>query len=480
MKLLEVLKMENTSLFTVGKVELSKTERIILGLGLKFIPRVRRPTEAIKSSLVTSLDRFIRSLRLAIYFRGSVMKHSLIPRPFIYKSTFEFTTDLDEYISTYKSKCMSKISTYNWNNNLPLLDQVITHTIRQLSRSTTLVYKPADKNLGTVVLNKINYMDICYNILNTTTYKRIISYDTTCTLEYSILQKIFDHYDKQYIIKRDSSGNRIKSNTDLYTCCFQLYNTEHLRIPTFYILPKMHKPWKENLPQGRPIVSSINSCTYFTSKYLHNYLTQLVSKLPTICRSSLEIITIAEVLHIPSNYVIVCADVRSLYPSIPVAYGMNAVKTLLYAFNLLDVDFHLQLLYWVLANNKFSFNNEIFHQLEGTAMGTPLAVEYANIVLYYLESKLLDSLQPLLYRRYIDDLFIIIEESNAPTIEQMFNEQCSSIQLDDVTIGLSGIFLDLNITITNNKLITNLYQKELNKYLYLPPTSSHKASVMKG
>ena len=50
-----------------------------------------------------------------------------------------------------------------------------------------------------------------------------------------------------------------------------------------------------------------------------------------------------------------------------------------------DIDFHIELLHWVLVNNFFKFNNDIYLQKYGTAMGTPAAVEYANTVLYFIE-----------------------------------------------------------------------------------------------
>ena len=70
-------------------------------------------------------------------------------------------------------------------------------------------------------------------------------------------------------------------------------------------------------------------------------------------------------------------------------------------------------------------------------------------------------------QRYIDDIFSIL-----PTIDicKIFigeiNNQCSYIQLDSVTIGKSGIFLDLELKISNENLISKVYQKPSKKYLY--------------
>ena len=48
-------------------------------------------------------------------------------------------------------------------------------------------------------------------------------------------------------------------------------------------------------------------------------------------------------------------------------------------------DFILESLEFILTNNNFLFNDEMFHQEEGTAMGTIVAPPYACCVIGYLE-----------------------------------------------------------------------------------------------
>jgi hypothetical protein len=92
-------------------------------------------------------------------------------------------------------------------------------------------------------------------------------------------------------------------------------------------------------------------------------------------------------LQIPQNGYIVCADVKSLYPSIPIEYGIQAVGYMLRVFQFYSADeisFLIELLNWVLTNNYLEYNNQIYLQISGTAMGTPVAVTYSNLVLCYL------------------------------------------------------------------------------------------------
>ena len=67
----------------------------------------------------------------------------------------------------------------------------------------------------------------------------------------------------------------------------------------------------------------------------------------------------------------------------------------------------------VLKSNAFRFGTAIYHQVMGTAMGTPMAPNYANIFMTKFETELIESyyqstgVKPLIWFRYIDDIFFI-------------------------------------------------------------------------
>ena len=322
---------------------------------------------------------------------------------------------------------------------------------------------------------------MCYTILNDNkTYSKLVNCDTSYSYSFNNLHNILKKYNMHEYIKRDNTNAIVSYKTTLYKYPMQLQNSHLLKTANFYALPKMHKISSANpSPSGRPIVSSKNSCTYFISKYLLKNLNTLTNKFHTICTSTLEVIYVTCKLELPDYAHILCADVKSLYPSIPISFGINAVKTLLICFNITDIDFHKELLHWVLVNNFFKFNNDIYLQKYGTAMGTPAAVEYANTVLYFIEHSILDSYKPILYLRYIDDIFAIFPSTAiCNNFYTLFNTQCPDIQLESVPIDTKGIFLDLHLEIKNNSIISNIYQKPVNKYLYLPPTSEHASHIM--
>ena len=86
----------------------------------------------------------------------------------------------------------------------------------------------------------------------------------------------------------------------------------------------------------------------------------------------------------------------------------NGIKcTLLSAIdNSLNVSWEL-----VLVSTRaveFSFNNQMYKQLDGVAMGSPLGPELANIFVGFHESRLFDNtVKPGVYFRIVDDTFAI-------------------------------------------------------------------------
>ena len=60
-------------------------------------------------------------------------------------------------------------------------------------------------------------------------------------------------------------------------------------------------------------------------------------------------------------------------------------------------------------DSHFFFDKNIYKQVDGVAMGSPLGPHLANIFMSHMEKKWLqdcpDSFKPVLYRRYVDDTF---------------------------------------------------------------------------
>ena len=105
------------------------------------------------------------------------------------------------------------------------------------------------------------------------------------------------------------------------------------------------------------------------------------------------------------------ADVVGLYPSIPREVGLRALRE---ALNKRDektipTEELLKMAEFVLKNDYFEFGNQIKQQISETAIRTKFSPPYACIFMSDLETKFLESrhLQPLVWLRYIDDVYFI-------------------------------------------------------------------------
>ena len=150
-----------------------------------------------------------------------------------------------------------------------------------------------------------------------------------------------------------------------------------------------------------------------------------------------------------------------------------------------------QLLELLLKLNVFEFNNEHYLQIFGPAMGSKLAPAYANVFMGQLEANILANshLKPILYRRFIDDIFLLwphSEEELDQFITHM-NGANSSIQFTFEKSQKQITFLDVEVyqqtkpdQLDQCTLETKTHIKTTNKQLYVRQDSYHPPGTGKG
>ena len=175
-------------------------------------------------------------------------------------------------------------------------------------------------------------------------------------------------------------------------------------------------------------------------------------------------------------------DVSSLYTSIPHNAGLQAIR------NKLPNDDHtkalIKLTEFILKHNYFEFNEQIYLQISGTAMGTRMAPQYANLFMADLEENFLlqHPLAPFMYLRYIDDIFMIWPhgERKLEEFHHSFNQANSNIKLTMEFSQQQINFLDTTVYIgNNNKIETSVYRKPTDSQTYLHPMSAHPPHTFK-
>ena len=113
---------------------------------------------------------------------------------------------------------------------------------------------------------------------------------------------------------------------------------------------------------------------------------------------------------------------------------------------------------------ELSFNNNMYKQIDGVAMGSPLSVALRNIFVGYHESKLFESTtKPFLYHWYVDDTFAIFgSEEECTSFLDALNSMHSALKLTfEKEENDQFPFLDVLVAISNEGFLTSVFEKLL-------------------
>ena len=163
-------------------------------------------------------------------------------------------------------------------------------------------------------------------------------------------------------------------------------------------------------------------------------------------------------------------DIYSLYTNIPLNETIDIILTKLFddpssLFLGLTKSCFQKLLQISVLNNFFIFDNKLYRQKEGLAMGLPHSPAFANIFLCHHEQKWLDkspvNFKPHFYRRYMDDTFLLFDNKDQATkFLNYLNSQHPNISFtSEYGNDFKLSFLDTQIFKTDNKFHSTVYRK---------------------
>ena len=112
-----------------------------------------------------------------------------------------------------------------------------------------------------------------------------------------------------------------------------------------------------------------------------------------------------------------------------------------------------KLLLFAASQTHFTFNNKFYNQIDGVAIGSPLAPTLANIFMGFYESKWLNEYtlnKPNFYLRYVDDILATFDNDQDLLIFlDFFNKR-----LPNIKFTREIAFLDVFILGINNQSLT--------------------------
>ena len=444
------------------------------------------PPNISNQTVLKALENFKRSIRIKKQFAQATNVLSQpsdlrIANPNFVPDTA--SAPLERYLSTVEKRIKIALKRVRYMHiSTP---KAITKALESLKNDKSIVIKHADKNLGTCIVSAEWYESTALDQLNDLTTYEPLDAPPDKNQVYQQLEEILERHNKLYFTTFPYSQTLIAKYL------LQLKD-KPLKLGQFYLTIKVHK----QPPTGRPICSSIDTMTYHCSKYLDKRLQPLRKRGKSYIKDSFDLLKLLKTQQFTTTSVIVTADVESLYPSIVTEDGLNALNTALKEVGTEDNvrNLYVELTRWVLENNYLSFGNKTYRQIKGTAMGTPLAVTYANIYLCVLESQVMKEClidnpffrTPLLYKRFIDDILAIFDNENdgLEFINKFNNIRPGIIRLTHSIKEDEGVFLDTTIFRNDDFestliLETKLYQKPMNKYVYLHYESCHSKILFK-
>ena len=129
------------------------------------------------------------------------------------------------------------------------------------------------------------------------------------------------------------------------------------------------------------------------------------------------------------------------------------------------------LLYLRTKHVHFTYDEKIYIQIDGVAMGSPLGPLLANIFMISLEEAILLSIKKHVshWKKYVGDTHAYIDPSKTEFVLEKLNSHHPNIQFThEIEENQKIKFLDVLITRTgNNKLETTAFRKETNTDFYI-------------
>ena len=390
---------------------------------------------------------------------------------------FSGVSQLENYIEQTKNNINDQLPEI-LKQQTPNLTKGEKTSIKSLKNARQiLTIKPADKNLGIVIMNTDDYLEQCTKLLtNNSTYRLAETYPKN-----DIARKLTD-------ILISFNSQLTGYNKKLYD--YLQPKPNQTQIPKFYGIPKIHKKYN-TLPPMRPIVAHTNSLLTPTARLLDHLLQPVARTYPDYLHNSASLSILLQTLEVPETAILVSVDVESLYPSIPQTECLDIIYKELHSQRhllLFDPNLIIQLLHINVNHNYFEFATLIFQQTTGTAMGTAFSPTIANIFMSVILRRFIRTQRhhPLLLKRYIDDIFIIWTKSlkQLDTFLTELNNFHPSLHYTHEHSTESTDFLDLTVYkgphFQHTKhLDTKTFQKAQNLYQYLHFTSCHQRSIHK-
>ena len=348
-------------------------------------------------------------------------------------------------------------------------NRALHNTLLSLSTDAQIKCCKMDKGVGVVILNKEDYVSKLESIINDESRFEELSYDLSkaTTVEHCS--------QAPWILRQNSIYRYI--NTNIKRMVDE--KTYKKLLPTgsqpgrLYGMAKNHK---QGCPL-RPVLSAINTAEYALAKWFETQIKPLLNDRWSVSSSTCFVKELNSIKPCKDD-VCVSFDIKSLYTNVPLQEVIDDVTKAIYHDDSNSIiktkgKFSQRIFSNMLkscSESIFLFNSKVYKQIDGLAMGSPLAPLLANWFVAKIENNILEDpsiKQPKFYRRYVDDIFAVFScEDDRDAFFQHLNNahQNLSFTMEKINTSTNSLpFLDVEISITESEeFSTKVYRKPTN------------------
>ena len=480
----------------------------VLNRGLKFCIQ---PLKLDLTQVLVDFKRFERNMIWQEFWYGRKQEGEYNPPIFKTKKdnlpkNHKTPKKLKGFLGAVRSEIMDPQNRNKVPSNLPPEELKALKELIELLKDKQIIIKPCDKGAGIIILDFDKYMEACNKHLTSLQVDKE-GEDKPFYIKVDEL-KLNEAKDKLTKVIQEAFDNRIISKEERDAM------DPKDRVPgRFYCTFKVHKDYKEGeAPPERPIISGSNSITENASLFVEHHIKELGNKHEAFLKDTPHFLREIEKVNgehkLPENAILVTMDVSALYTNIPQNEGVQCVEEELNKRKnpKVPTGFLTRLLEIILKYNIFEFNQELYQQVIGTAMGTRPAPPYANIFMANkidnkikeVASKINDNEEDSIkiLKRFLDDIFMIyvgstknlhnllkeinkihpninLTMSHTSNISEQISSKCECEERDSIP------FLDVSCKIVEGKIVTDLFRKECDRNQYLLTSSCHPVQCTK-
>ena len=374
------------------------------------------------------------------------------------------TTSLNGSLSQRIQSAVNQFLKVNKKKRTMNINKNELKALKELVRDKSIVLMKADKGSSCVVMDKKWYKSKVEKLLSSgNSFIKMNDQDergNPNTIE-QVIKKMENKLNHR-LIDLKKSKKLSQEDYDYIKCTGS-------RCPIMSCNPEVHK---KDMPL-RPMISTTNSYNYRLAKYLTNLLEDARSKPESYVKDSFSFAKLIQRRKPLNNDIMVSLHAESLVTNIPVRETIELAINIIMEKKKKDAKYtklaanDLRNLFELAVTNiPFRFYHQLYTQVDGVSIGSPLAPALADVFITHIEQQMrnyerFDRIK--MYLRNVDDTFIIFNgnESDADRLVDFVNTLHPKVKFTrEIEKNFELPFLDVKVLKQRTKFETTVYEKE--------------------